>query len=196
MEIVNLNDSHESATRLARRFADFELFTFPFRTFGPTPGQEDDEKRAWLMQLRKVFRAIWLERDTRRREWNVAVLRVSLAMPSLNQMSAHGRTDPMALVLPEPLPESPLERALDFLLKWHYKARYCGNPDCPARYFFGTRSSQQYCSESCAEHGQREAKRRWWEAHGADWRKQQTKAPTAVKRKILKRTNKKARRDK
>ncbi len=137
-EIANLNDAPESAARLARRFADFELFTVPFRAFGPAPGHEKDEERKWLLLLR--------------------------------------------------------DRALDFLLKWHYKARYCGNPDCPAHYFFGTRTNQQFCSEFCAEHGQREAKRRWWAEHGADWRKQQTNA--AASSRVLKKTNKKARRGK
>jgi hypothetical protein len=180
-EIANLNDSPESAARIARRFAEFELFTVPFRAFGPAPGHEKDEERKWLLLLRDVFRAIWLERDSRRRDWNGAAFRVYLAQPPLEQVKGRLNVDPMAVILPEPLPESPLERALDFLLKWHYKARYCGNPDCPAHYFFGTRTNQQFCSLSCAEHGQREAKRRWWEAHGDQWRTEQKRRRPAKK---------------
>jgi hypothetical protein len=91
------------------------------------------------------------------------------------------QTDPMAVLLPEPLPEAPLERALDYLLKWHYRARYCENPGCPAPYFFGNRSTQRYCGESCAERGRREAKRRWWQQLGNQWRAERKRRQPAKK---------------
>jgi hypothetical protein len=182
VELANLNDAPESAERFSKRFSGFQLFDFPFRAFSPTPGEEKHEERSWLVQLRAIMQAIWTQPDARRREWNVAVLRTTLAEPPLNQMSSRRRAgDLMALILPEPLPESPIERALDYLLKWHHKARHCENPQCPAPYFFGIKASQRYCSETCAEHGQREAKRRWWDQHGDDWRTKQKKEGTRKK---------------
>lgn len=177
-ELANLNDAPESATRFSKRFSDFQLFDVPFRAFPPTPGEENEEERSWLLQLRAMMQAIWIQPDARRREWNGAVLRTLLARPSIDQMkSRYFAGDHLAMILPEPLPESPIERAMDYLLKWHPKARHCENPLCPAPYFFGKKSSQRYCGETCAEHGQREAKRRWWDQHGDEWRKQKKQTP-------------------
>jgi hypothetical protein len=174
-EIANLNDSSQAANRLAKRFAEFDLYSAAFRASAPSPENREEEEKAVLHQLQKFFQAVWLEKDNRRREWNGAVFRVYLARPPLEHTIGRIHQDPMALILPEPLPESPLEKALDYLLRSHYKARYCENPSCPAPYFFGAKSTQRYCGESCAEHGQREAKRRWWEEHGAQWRSDQKK---------------------
>jgi hypothetical protein len=181
-ELANLNDAPEAAARFSKRFSDFQLFDVPFRSFSPTPGEEKHEERSWLLQLRAIMQAIWIQPDARRREWNGAVLRTYLAMPPLNQMSSKLREgDPTAVILPEPLPESPIEKAMDYLLKWHRKARHCENPQCPAPYFFGIKSGQRYCGEACAEHGQREAKRRWWNEHGDEWRNKQKKQRTRKK---------------
>jgi hypothetical protein len=53
------------------------------------------------------------------------------------------------------------------------KMGYCGNPECPAPYFFETRRGQRFCSEECAGVGMREAKKRWWDKHGKEWRRKQ-----------------------
>jgi hypothetical protein len=50
------------------------------------------------------------------------------------------------------------------------KMRYCGNPECPAPYFFESRRGQRFCSEKCGGVGMREAKKRWWDKHGKQWR--------------------------
>ena len=185
-DLANLNDAPESAARFSRRFSDFQLFDVPFRAFAPTPGEEKEEERSWLLQLRAMMQAIWTQPDTRRREWNGAVLRAYLATPPIDQMKRRLLAgDPMAIILPEPLPESPIERAMDYLLKSHHRARHCENPECPAPFFFGKKSTQRYCGEACAEHGQREAKRRWWGQHGDEWRtnqKKQSKRKKATKK--------------
>jgi len=73
------------------------------------------------------MQAIWIQPEARRREWNGAILRTYLAMPSLDHMKSRYRAgDPLAMILPEPLPESSIETAMDYLLKWHYKARHDG----------------------------------------------------------------------
>jgi hypothetical protein len=38
----------------------------------------------------------------------------------------------------------------------------CRNPDCPARFFIGTRSDRKYCSDECARPAKRAAKLNWW----------------------------------
>jgi hypothetical protein len=182
IELANLSDAPESAERFSKRFSDFQLFDVPFRAFSPTPGEEKQEERSWLLQLRAIMQAIWTQPDARRREWNGAVLRTLLATPPINHMKDRLRAgDPMAMILPEPLPESPIETAMDYLLKSHHKARQCENPECPAPYFFGLKAGQRYCGEACAEHGQREAKRRWWSQHGDEWRSKKKKQGTRNK---------------
>ncbi len=181
-ELANMNDAPASAERFSRRFSEFQLFDVPFRAFSPTPGEETQEERSWLLQLRAIIQAIWTQPDARRREWNGAVLRTLLAMPPINDMKSKFRAgDSLAMILPEPLPESPIETAMDYLLKSHQKARKCENPECPAPYFFGLKASQRYCGEACAEHGQREAKRRWWNEHGDKWRNNQKKQSSRKK---------------
>jgi hypothetical protein len=40
------------------------------------------------------------------------------------------------------------------------RALHCPNPDCPAPYFFASKTRRKYCSEVCAKPAQRAAKRR------------------------------------
>lgn len=56
-------------------------------------------------------------------------------------------------------------------LKHVHLLRYCANPDCKEPYFVAGRASQTFCSGPCAAPAQREAKRRWWDEHGAARRK-------------------------
>jgi hypothetical protein len=44
---------------------------------------------------------------------------------------------------------------------------YCGNPDCLAPWFIGTRRGQQYCSDECSRPAKKAAKRKWWAANRA-----------------------------
>ena len=46
------------------------------------------------------------------------------------------------------------------------RLRFCIRPDCPNPYFVASHLKQRYCSEPCAQWGQREAKRRWWHDRG------------------------------
>jgi hypothetical protein len=38
----------------------------------------------------------------------------------------------------------------------------CRNPECPARFFIGTRNDRKYCSQECARPAKRAAKLNWW----------------------------------
>lgn len=66
------------------------------------------------------------------------------------------------------VPLTPFEAAM-FHLQTHLadKIRRCPNPTCPAPYFFAVKRAQKFCSTSCAEPAQREAKRRWWNENRA-----------------------------
>lgn len=48
-----------------------------------------------------------------------------------------------------------LQRNLD-------RALFCPNPECRTPFFFSARKGQVYCSPKCAEYGQRESKKKWW----------------------------------
>jgi hypothetical protein len=69
------------------------------------------------------------------------------------------------------IPQTGFHRVLDVLDARLHRLKVCENPECPGvRYFIGKRSTQRYCSPECAEVFQREAKRKWWEQHGQEWR--------------------------
>jgi len=61
--------------------------------------------------------------------------------------------------------------------------RICANPECKAPYFVAKDLRQRFCSEICAQWGQREWKRQWWAAKGGEWRKSRPKATKHSKKK-------------
>lgn len=182
-ELTNLADGLPATRRLKARFPDL----VPGRAWWvdqqqkaleemydvKLAGDEFDEELHWkhLLQIRDGLRLIWVEPDLRRREWLVFRLRDHVM----------GREDPRFIEAVGPIssdspfkhlpPPSSFEQATMYLFKWADRARYCGNPDCPAPYFFVQRRSQKYCSEACALPAQREFKRRWWAEHGEARRK-------------------------
>ena len=50
------------------------------------------------------------------------------------------------------------------------RARKCKREDCPHPYFLATHLKQTFCSEVCAQWGQRRWKQEWWKQHGNSWR--------------------------
>jgi hypothetical protein len=52
------------------------------------------------------------------------------------------------------------------------RLRICKRADCPNPYFIAGHLKQRFCSDLCAEWGQREWKKQWWTEHGAAWREQ------------------------
>jgi len=63
-----------------------------------------------------------------------------------------------------------------YALEHAHLLKYCQNPGCREPYFIAERVSQNVCSVACAKPIQREAKRRWWQEHGEDWRRKQKAA--------------------
>jgi hypothetical protein len=52
------------------------------------------------------------------------------------------------------------------------RLRICKRADCPNPYFIAHHLKQRFCSDKCAQWGQREWKKQWWNEHGQSWRKQ------------------------
>jgi hypothetical protein len=76
------------------------------------------------------------------------------------------------LVATEVLTPGPFTQALLHLLKSTNRTRVCGNPECRVTpYFFRKHRRQTYCSDICAEFGQRKSKQKWWSDKGSEWRK-------------------------
>jgi hypothetical protein len=50
------------------------------------------------------------------------------------------------------------------------RVRVCKREKCRHPYFIAGHLKQQFCSDECAEEGQRVLKREWWEKHGQSWR--------------------------
>ena len=148
-------------------------------------GAIDLLQRLVIPYFRAVFRATWIEPDPQTRQWAWFMFRAELARiwdssseylnlrlwdSTFNWLGEPERD--VAVRLPQPPDEVPIERALRYLLSHHARARICPNEGCPAPYFFADRSSQRYCSESCAQNAEKETKRRWWQKNGPSWRQQ------------------------
>jgi len=52
------------------------------------------------------------------------------------------------------------------------RLRVCKRTTCPHPYFIARHLKQQFCDEKCAQWGQRQWKKSWWEKHGAAWRQE------------------------
>jgi hypothetical protein len=52
------------------------------------------------------------------------------------------------------------------------RLRVCKRPDCPTPHFIAGHLKQCFCSDKCAEWGQRQWKQKWWKEHGDTWRAQ------------------------
>jgi hypothetical protein len=204
VELTNLTMGEPAVSRFLRRFADFDLlnqelfsalFGKPVETgllaspIYPLVYIEEDEDpvhKVVIPYMRTLFRATWIERKRRTREWAWMIFRFELARcwapGGNNYLSLWNKNvtwlgeDIQTVSLPEPPEPVPCESAFDYLLAHHNRALYCQNPVCPAPFFFAKRHTQRYCCEKCAQGGQKESKRRWWADHGSDWRKRNKKA--------------------
>jgi hypothetical protein len=50
------------------------------------------------------------------------------------------------------------------------RLRVCSRPACSHPYFVARHLKQTYCSDACAQWGQRQWKLKWWAEHGTEWR--------------------------
>lgn len=204
VELVNLRDDSLEVERFVKRFAGFGVSDeriakaifhipdnapFPFEKVSALPHKvfldeyQTAQQQRIVPYLSSIFRATWVEPDAKVRQWAWAILRTDLARvsypgPYLEMVNESGQTR-----LPKPPPHLPLELAFEFLLKHHNRARHCPYAECPAPYFFAKRHTQRYCSEKCAQSGEKETKRKWWSEHGTAWRKERKLAATTASKK-------------
>lgn len=127
--------------------------------------------------MRHFLRVAWQATDGRHRDWYLFEMRRTYRdfliaaedrPRKITKYPAHGDIPELTIEeidsrLEEPPPALSLEAILYyFQTRIRDRAKYCGNPDCPAPYFIAKKRWQKYCSEECAGLANREAKRRWW----------------------------------
>jgi len=196
IELVNLRTGDSGAiSRFAGQFAEaFGLYD-PRQAIRTQPGDSRSPFRAavettLIPYFFDVFRAAWVEPDAKTREFAFAMLRTEWMQMRYPDRGLSLRDEGGIKRLPPPGKESPIEMAFDYLLRHHNRTRRCPNSECPAPYFFAARHTQRYCSEKCAQVGERETKRKWWAKHGADWRERTKRAASKRQRKATKKPKK------
>jgi hypothetical protein len=192
LELANLGDDTRSIERFRKRF--YEMI--PQEQDPPASLRQADESfkitvkqligiELWelnLLGLRDLVRLAWRETDLRTKEYILFLLQQKALSESYKYTVSAAFSRPLP-------PPNQFEQSLIYLRKSASIARFCGNPECNAPYFFAKRRSQKYCSEECAEPAQREYKRQWWAVHGEEWRaarKEASKAPRSNRQKARK----------
>jgi hypothetical protein len=177
VELVNLQKDLGAIKRFRERYSHF-IPPFDQSWLVRFSAEEDENldpikgEYIWIFMLKHMLCNLWTEPDFRQKEWGAFALRYILYR---YEYDAFVDENPFR-ILDDPTksyripPPSPFEKALSHLVKSAAVARYCGNPECPAPYFFASRKNQRYCSEICAAPAQRELKRKWWAEHGEEWR--------------------------
>ena len=61
----------------------------------------------------------------------------------------------------------------DLLMNEADRVRVCKRVGCPHPYFVAAHLNKRFCRPDCAEEGQRDAKRDWWQRNGQEWRQTQ-----------------------
>ena len=121
------------------------LVEFPpdSQPFGEVPTEEDLARFSrvklgnLLFLLRSMVQSIWRAPNAREREFRAWTFhKLFLDKGAIRFLAAPGVFDHVA-------PPSPFEQSLLYLLKAADRARYCGNPNCVAPYFFAKRRSQK-----------------------------------------------------
>lgn len=73
------------------------------------------------------------------------------------------------------IPRGEFQAALYELFRRSAFVKLCANPNCPAPYFIADKTTQRYCSESCAEVLQTAYKLQWWKEHGSVRRRKRSR---------------------
>jgi hypothetical protein len=134
----------------------------------------------WLLvsQVQDYLRLAWDASDLRRREWFIFQARRSYHWSTVIDPINSARLDSKLeeqVRLSRDLVEAqravpaltPFERCAYHFHRIAERARRCGNPECPAPYFFAMKKGQKYCSSKCSAPSQRDQKRRWWRENRA-----------------------------
>jgi hypothetical protein len=163
-QLANLRPEDEAGLRFVRKYGHMlsdlpssEQWRHPF--VATTPEQLD---LARAKNLQHELQCIWRSGTREARQFRVLML----------AKWAQESGSFTFMLSPEAMHPGPFAQALLYLLNSD-RALICGNPKCLAPYLFRPRDKkrQVYCSDLCAEFGQRESKKKWWADKGDEWRK-------------------------
>jgi hypothetical protein len=177
-ELLNLDIHNEGAQR---RFCEKHGDMIPWSK-GSTA--KSDQEIDALMTSQGANR-VWMLRQMLSGAWRMPTSwdrEIALAHPLYVALGdfyeSHSPNPANSSARPFPARTTAAAKTIGVLLRIQRSAdrlRFCGNPDCPAPYFIARRSTQRYCSESCAGPAERESKRVWWKEHGSDRRRKAKK---------------------
>ncbi len=156
-----------------------EIFSAVSEATSPPPDAESQiTTRQWRLaaEIQNYLRRAWDASDLRVRQWFIFKARETyhketVVNPILfrrlrdtdNQVAELTYySDEVEAVRHGPPRFTEFEQAMDLFHRVAAQAKRCPNPDCPAPFFFASRTNQRYCSEKCAAVGQRDQKRNWW----------------------------------
>jgi hypothetical protein len=118
--------------------------------------------------LREMLRRAWDTPDSREREWLCFRIRDHFAVMMRRRNMTHEEMlkEESDVTITGPRytapPITPFEAAIFHFQNQDKRVRHCRNPECQEPYFFARKRNQEYCSPDCAEYGQRESKKKWW----------------------------------
>jgi len=174
LDCANLGSNHVLHTRGDRDFAA-ATFRQLHKRYPDIVPRRDQLSKQWEMvasfsYLSFLVRKGWDAPTLREREWYFGDAE-SLARYMHSEKPEGWTTDYAPWVVyrfsDPPARATALEAVFYYLRRRIDHVRHCGNPNCPAPYFFATKKGQKYCSEECAAPAQRASKLKWWNENRA-----------------------------
>lgn len=156
-EFLNWSGDPAGVLRFTKRYG-------PLCDLSPEPGPFRMELSGWLA-LQEVYRIAWRgiaeggKQSFRNGIWNAPVEAGDRLLARNGEVLYLTHTLSWFVGLEACL--LPLDRL-----------RICSRPDCETPYFVAGHLRQNYCSEVCAQWGQRKAKLKWWAEQGQEWREE------------------------
>ena len=139
----------------------------PFK--GPLPNSFKIDS-ALLEQLQEELRGAW-DNDW---EWHKAYVRLLQEQIEFGTAVTVRPGGSVLLTTADPWTFICFLFVQDFLAD---RLGFCGNPDCPARYFRKKRKTQKYCEQGpCVQYAQRQYSLDWWNRKGKKIREKKTKS--------------------
>lgn len=145
---VNWPDDPKSIVRFTRKYGPLDIPAIPSAPF--------EFHLEAFKAAQEHFREIW--RNLRKQNPDLELLSLGGSL-RFHRGSITYTAPNLRAYLYVDLTTSPAERV-----------RVCKREECRHPYFIAGHLKQQFCSDECAEEGQRLLKREWWEKHGQSWR--------------------------
>jgi hypothetical protein len=185
IELANLRDEPAAFERFARRWPVFACVEDDplYQLVGFHYGEQPTRMPPSLPK--RFFRA-WQRREALRRIWvgdsdklNEVLLPTEAEMMMDDEEWASAWNPQLKLNWQRGefvyIPRNEFQVALYELFRRSSFVKLCANSNCPAPYFIADKTTQRYCSESCAEVFQRAYKLRWWNEHGSERRRKKSR---------------------